>query len=88
MTISNLECIFQDRLMLSHIFQKFSAKAFYWCGWTYADLENISKYLLALILFTPKTDGELTQIGDMSLFCIPDSFYVFFSCIPELPISN
>jgi len=29
--------ILQDRSMFSHIIRKVSARAFYWCGWTYAE---------------------------------------------------
>ena len=53
--------IFQDRPMFSHIFQKVSGRAFYWCGWTSVYIEKWPKCALPPFKFHTRNRYSITR---------------------------
>jgi len=76
--IARILVIFQGKPMFSHIIQKVSVRAFYWCGWT-SMLKKYQNTFYPRFSSIPKTGIAFPKTG----FC----FYCDFSCYLDTEIN-
>ena len=55
--------------MFSHIIQKVSARAFHLCGWRYAYVEKLPKYVLSPFKFHSQSRYGDPKTGVLFLLC-------------------